>query len=143
MSEIADGHLVGADAQIAIHNALARYAYAYDMDQLDLLDACFAQDAEVWFSTGRQSGREAVLAELHRRRSGYRPRGATPWHIITNVFARQGEPNEILATSYFSFGVHEPGQAMSISKYGRYDDVFVLEAGQWRIARRRIVPLGQ
>ncbi|MBA2933031.1 nuclear transport factor 2 family protein [Sphingomonas sp. CGMCC 1.13654] len=144
MSEPADPAPVGAEIQIAVHDALARYAFAYDMDQLHLLEACFAENAEVWFSTGQLTGRDAVLAELCRRRSGYRPREETPWHIITNIFVRREQQSgELLATSYFSFGVHRPGQSMAVTKYGRYDDVFVFEQDRWRIARRRIVPLGQ
>jgi 3-phenylpropionate/cinnamic acid dioxygenase small subunit len=131
------------DVYVAINNVLGRYAFAYDIDELDLLDECFAENAEVWFSTGVQNGRPAVLAELHRRRSGYRPREETPWHIITNLFVRPAESGAFRATSYFSFGVDRKDQPMIVGKYGRYEDVFVSEEGQWRISTRHIIPVGR
>ena len=65
-------------ARDGIANTLSRYAWAYDKDELELIGECFTADAEVEFSTGWTTGRDATVAELRRRRDLYRPTGEIP-----------------------------------------------------------------
>lgn len=126
-----------------ISNALGRYAWAYDMDQMPLLEDCFSLDAEVVFSTGLQRGKAAVLTELERRRAKYRPLGQTPWHVITNVFVRPLGSGHAAVSAYWSFGVRSEDQPTALTKFGWYDDVFIEHGGTWLIHRRRILGVGE
>lgn len=133
---------VSADQYAQISNVLGRYAWTYDMDRLDLLGECFARDAIVEFGdTGFKSGREAVVAELSRRREKYRPSGDIPWHVITNIFVQPEMEKSARVQSWYSFGTMTRGSPMTLDKFGRYEDVFMLEDGVWRIARRRVLDL--
>jgi hypothetical protein len=128
------------DARGAIENALARYGWAYDKDELELIGECFTSDAEVEFSTGWQVGRSAIVEELGRRRAKYRPIGAVPWHVITNVFVREQTDEEAQVVSFYTFYVKEPGAAPVLQSIGHYADLFAPEDGTWRIRRRSVVP---
>jgi hypothetical protein len=125
-----------------MENVLGQFAWAYDLDKLEFLDACFTSDCRVEFGdTGLKAGRGAVVAEFRRRREKYRPLGQIPWHVITNVFVRMESPDRASVSSWYGFGTMEPGQLMALDRFGRYDDLFVLEDEAWRIACRRIFDL--
>ncbi|MDB5424955.1 MAG: hypothetical protein JWQ29_2371 [Phenylobacterium sp.] len=130
-----------------IENTLNRYAWAYDFDEFDQIGECFARDAEVEFGgTGLKIGREAVVAELARRRARYRPEGDTPWHICSNVYVRPVSSTRAVVASWYTFGTKkrdEPLTGTGLDSFGWYDDTFVLEDGEWRIATRRILRPGQ
>ena len=50
-----------SDMRSGIENTLYRYAWTYDMDELDGIAECFTIDAEVQFrDTGLKVGRDAV-----------------------------------------------------------------------------------
>jgi 3-phenylpropionate/cinnamic acid dioxygenase small subunit len=125
-----------------IENALYRYAWAYDLDELELMGECFAEDAEVEFSTGVKVGREAVVGELERRRSKYRGGGTIPWHVISNVFIREETEQEATVASFYTFATRNPGGLPGFQSVGYYDDVFVNDGGVWRVGRRKVVPVG-
>src|SRR3954469_12165479 len=126
-----------------IENALARYAFAYDTDELELLAECFTRDAEVEFSSGLKVGRDAVVAEMARRRARYRPDGVVPWHVISNVFIREESDEQARVASFYTFAVRSAGQAPKLQSMGYYDDLFVPEDGVWRVHRRRVVAVGE
>lgn len=128
-----------ASARDAIANTLSLYAWAYDRDELDLIGSCFTDDAEVEFGTGWKTGREAVVAELRRRRDVYRPTGAIPWHVISNVLVHEEHEATARVTSFYTFFVKRPGEAPAPQSIGHYDDLFAVEEGAWRIRRRSVV----
>src|ERR1700733_5736925 len=65
-------HSYAATQRSMIANVLSQYAWAYDLDRLDFLDACFARDAQVEFGdTGLEVGRAAVVAVLRRLRDNF------------------------------------------------------------------------
>lgn len=133
---------LGSGARDAIANTLSLYAWAYDRDELDLIGSCFTADAEVEFGTGWKTGREAVVAELGRRRALYRPTGAIPWHVISNVLVHEQHEATARVTSFYTFLVKAPGEAPTPQSIGHYDDLFVVEDGVWRIRRRSVVAAG-
>jgi SnoaL-like domain len=126
-----------------IANTLCRYAWAYDWDELHMIGECFCRDAEVLFNTGLRKGRDDVVAELERRRSVYRPDGDTPWHVSTNVFVRPVSSTRAIVASWYSFGVRKQGEQLTkFTSFGWYDDVFILEDGDWRVLTRRVLRAG-
>jgi 3-phenylpropionate/cinnamic acid dioxygenase small subunit len=125
----------------AIENTLYRYAWSYDMDEMDGMGACFTEDAEVVFSTGLEVGRDAVVGELQRRRSQVVP-GTVPWHVITNVFIREETAEEAVVASWYTFVVQDTEGTAILRSIGYYDDVFVNEGDAWRVKRRRVLDAG-
>ena len=135
-------HSYAATQRSMIANVLSQYAWAYDLDRLDFLDACFARDAHVEFGdTGLKVGRAAVVAELRRRREKYRPTRQLPWHVISNIFVQLENSISAHVSSWYSFGAMERGAPMALNKFGRYDDKFIIEDDAWRIAHRRVLDL--
>jgi hypothetical protein len=125
-----------------IENTLYRYAWSYDMNELDDLGRCFMPDAEVEFSTGLKLGREAVVDELRRRRGLY-PEGAVPWHVITNVLLRERRGEEVVVASFFTFTLQPAGGEPKLTSIGWYDDVFAADGDGWRVRRRRVLRAGE
>jgi SnoaL-like domain len=125
-----------------MENVLAHFAWAYDLDKLEYLDACFTTECEVEFGdTGLKAGRDAVMVEFRRRREKYRHLNQIPWHVITNVFVRMESSTRASVSSWYGFGTMHPGKPMALDRFGRYEDLFVLEEEAWRIARRQIFDL--
>lgn len=133
---IDDEHLAARHALIS--NALARYAWAFDFDDVDMLSECFSEDAEVNFQGDCKIGRAAVLTELGRRRAAYGP-GEIPWHLATNVLIRAADKTRTLVGSWYAFGTMAEGVQGAPRSFGWYDDLFVMEAGRWRVRRRYIL----
>ena len=129
-------------ARSDIENVLYWYAWAYDMDELNTIGDCFAEDAEVAFGTGVQYGREAVVAELTRRRGLYE-KGTTPWHVISNVMIVEETDLEAVVTSFYTFFVKPAGEPAQFTSIGYYDDRFVNDKGIWRIQWRRVLGAGE
>lgn len=127
-----------ATQRAMIENALCRYAWAFDMADIDLLEGCFTLAAEVQFQDGFRSGRAAVLAELARRRDAYAAE-QTPWHLITNIYVRPESTARARVASWYSFGAMQRDKPAALTSFGWYDDLFALEDDDWRIAHRRVL----
>jgi 3-phenylpropionate/cinnamic acid dioxygenase small subunit len=119
-----------------IENTLYRYAWTYDMDELDGIGEVFTEDAEVTFGTGTKIGRDDVVVEMRRRREKYRPDNSLPWHVITNVFIRRETPDEADVVSFWTFFIKPETGPPTLKGVGYYDDFFVREGDTWRVKRR-------
>jgi 3-phenylpropionate/cinnamic acid dioxygenase small subunit len=127
------------DMRSSIENTLYRYAWTYDMNELDGIAECFTTDAEVEFrDSGLKVGRDAVAAEMRRRREKYAD-GGIPWHVISNIFITDETDSEAKVRSWYTFFVQSAEGEQRFSGVGWYDDVFGLEDGVWRIKRRRVL----
>jgi 3-phenylpropionate/cinnamic acid dioxygenase small subunit len=127
-----------------IENTLYRYAWAYDMDQLDEMGKCFTADAHVEFAdVGLKVGRSAVVEEMRRRRDLYRPDSAVPWHVISNIFIENQTETEATVKAFFTFFVKGSDGTAKFRSIGYYDDSFGPEDGTWRVRRRRIMRAGE
>jgi 3-phenylpropionate/cinnamic acid dioxygenase small subunit len=121
-----------------IENTLYQYAWTYDMNELDGMGGCFTTDAEVEFrDSGWKIGREAVTAEMRRRREKYSD-GRIPWHVISNVYITDETENQATVRSWYTFFIRELDGTQKFSSIGWYDDVFAREDGLWRIQRRHV-----
>jgi hypothetical protein len=119
-----------------IENTLYRYAWTYDMDELDGIGEVFTEDAEVTFGSGLMVGREQVVGEMRRRREKYRPDNSLPWHVITNVYIRRETPTEADVVSFWTFFIRPQGGKPELQSIGYYDDLFVDDGDAWRVKRR-------
>jgi 3-phenylpropionate/cinnamic acid dioxygenase small subunit len=132
------------NARDEIENTLYRYAWAYDMDQLDEMGKCFTADAQVEFAdVGLKAGRSAIVEEMRRRRDLYRPENAVPWHVISNVFIESQTEAEATVKAFFTFFVRGTDGVEKFRSIGYYDDTFGPEDGAWRIRHRRVMRAGQ
>jgi hypothetical protein len=123
-----------------VENALSRYAWCYDMNQLEGIGQCLLQDAELAFLTVRVVGIDAIIDELRRRRSRYGPE-TVPAHLMTNVYIREPLGDEVEVTSSFLFCTSSPPEHPVLTSAGYYHDWFRFDGSSWRIARRRIFQL--
>jgi 3-phenylpropionate/cinnamic acid dioxygenase small subunit len=128
-----------SDMRSSIENTLYRYAWTYDMNELDGIAECFTTDAEVEFrDSGLKVGRDAVAAEMRRRREKYDD-GSIPWHVISNVYITDATGTEAKVRSWYTFFVQAPDGVQRFSGVGWYDDTFALQDGEWRVKRRRVL----
>jgi hypothetical protein len=135
---------VGPDPRSEIENVLYRYAWAYDMDEVDGMAGCYTADAEVEFmDVGVKVGRGAVVEEMRRRRVLHREKDVVPWHVISNVLIERLGVAEARVISFWTFVPRTPDGSLQIRAIGYYDDVFMLEDGHWRIHRRRVRMAGE
>jgi hypothetical protein len=126
-------------ARSNIENTLYRYTWAFDLDELDLLDECFTPDAEVDFEGDLKVGRPAVIAELRQRREKYRRDGATPWHSVTNLFITDETADRVAAKAFWHFFMRTSDGTYAFLMFGFYDDIFVRDGDVWRIESRRVL----
>lgn len=127
------------DKRSGIENTLYRYAWAYDTGEMDLIDECFATDAEVEFmDSGLKVGRAEVVAEMHHRREKYAD-GSVPWHVISNVWITEDTDDRATVRSWYTFFVQASDGSQRFASVGWYDDTFALEDGAWRIRTRRVL----
>lgn len=128
-----------SDMRSSIENTLYRYAWTYDMNELDGIAECFTTDAEVEFrDSGVKVGRAAVAAEMSRRRGKYDD-GSIPWHVISNIYITDETADQATVRSWYTFFIQGPDGTQRFASVGWYDDVFALEDGEWRVKRRRVL----
>jgi 3-phenylpropionate/cinnamic acid dioxygenase small subunit len=120
---------------------LARYAWAFDTNDLDALRDCFTSDAEFEVSGGGgvAVGRDAVVAELARLRARHEPGATTPWHIVSTLWILSTGVDTASARSKFMLVVSERDGPPALVGAGWYSDEIVNSDGAWRLRRRRVL----
>jgi SnoaL-like domain len=127
------------ETRSGIENTLYRYAWCYDMNELDEIGECFTTDSEVEFrDSGLKVGRADVAAEMRRRREKYSD-GSIPWHVISNIYVTDAPEGGQRARSWYTFFIQAADGPQRFVSVGWYDDEFRLEDGLWRVHRRRIL----
>lgn len=124
-----------------IENTIYQYNWAYDMGQIDAIGACFAEHAEFAFDNGTQFGRDAIVAELRRRRTRFQA-DEVPWHMVTNVLVDQVSDSRALVISRFTLAIRDPEGNVRLDRLGYYDDVLDAIDSRWQITRRRVLRPG-
>jgi 3-phenylpropionate/cinnamic acid dioxygenase small subunit len=106
---------------------------------MDLMDECFATDAEVEFmDSGLKVSRAEVAGEMRARRGKYAD-GSIPWHVISNVWITDDTDDRATVRSWYTFFIQAPDGSQRFASVGWYDDTFVLEDGAWRVRTRRVM----
>ncbi|MGA2755721.1 MAG: nuclear transport factor 2 family protein [Solirubrobacteraceae bacterium] len=128
------------DPRAEIENMLARYAWAFDTNDLDCLRDCFTPDAEFEVSGGGvTAGRDAVVAELARLRARHQPAATTPWHLVSTLWIVSTGADTVSARSRFMLVVSEREGPPALVSVGWYSDEIVNSDGAWRLRRRRVL----
>ena len=131
---------LSADDKHAILELLSRSAYAYDEPRLDLLEACFTDDAAfsiriagVEEMMGPFVGREAIMG-LYR--GSLDAQTDVRRHVVSNAFF-ESEGDEPVAVSYLTLFATENGQAKLLCT-GVYRDRLQRAGDGWQIHRRHL-----
>jgi 3-phenylpropionate/cinnamic acid dioxygenase small subunit len=134
-------------ARPEIENTLFRCAWAFDMDRMDLIGECFAEDAVVDFPAatmaGTKEGRPAIVEQMDALRDVFRRLGLMQWHVLTNVFIVEELDGRAEVKTFFTSIRTDSEGAPMVNSVGYYDDVLVLDGGAWRIKARRVVPAAE
>jgi hypothetical protein len=132
---------------------LARQKWAVDARDADALSGLYtAGSAQVIYRAGpdgrkeiaRSQGRDEIIGGIT---AGWRRTAATWYpgamiHQIGSVLAEPAGEGEIRCRSYASMLALDPAGAPVLKGYCTYDDRWVLDAGEWRLAYRETVMFG-
>ncbi len=131
-----------AAEKLAIHELLARAAYALDERNLEMLAASFASDA--YFSMriaggdliGPFEGREAIMQLMT---SAMAEQTDKRRHVVSNIFftPTADEGDAVAVVSNLTLLATEHGEVALISA-GIYQDLVVQRGDDWQILRRHL-----
>ena len=132
---------------------LARQKWAVDTRDAEALAGLYTADSsQVIYQGGREGRRE--IARSHGRDeiiagivAGWERTAATWYpgsliHQIGSVLAEPAGEGRIRCRSYASFLALDPASAPVLKGYAAYDDIWALDAGEWRLAYRETVMYG-
>ena len=129
-----------ANDKLAIHELLSRAAYSFDQHDLDMLEQCFVEDANMLVNIadgqtfGPFEGREAIMQLM---KGTLDAQTDTRRHIISNfIFETEGDQNAIVLSSIDLIAT-ENGKINVITS-GIYRDVVEKNNGNWQIQDRRL-----
>ncbi|GAA4431033.1 hypothetical protein GCM10023169_35170 [Georgenia halophila] len=129
-------------ARAAIGDLNARFAWALDLHEFDMLREIFTPDVH-YVSVGREfHDVEALIASFHAR-TGTR----TTRHGLGNLLLQDDAGNTVTGRgSWHTFASNDDGPApladFDVYMVADFDDTYVVDAdGTWRIAARRITPV--
>lgn len=124
--------------KLAIHELLARSAWAYDEARLDVMEACFTEDAQMRLRIaggdviGPYDGRDAVLALI---RDAIESQSDQRRHVISNVFFESEEADRAVVVSNLTL-LATAGDETAVLSAGLYRDTVTRTAGGWRYCDR-------
>ena len=126
----------------AIKRLKARYFRTLDRKQWDEFGRVFAREAvmEVPEANLVQRGREAIVSSVSAALTGARTvhHGHMPEIDITGPDTARGT---WAMFDYVEWPPSESGGRVGLQGYGHYEEEYVREDGEWRIARLRLVRL--
>lgn len=124
-----------------------RYAFAHDFGTPEEYASLFTDDGAISAGNGPPlvQGRDAIIAFAQRDRERYSgepgPDGTISSimrHLITNSEIEITGPDTAVGKSFVTTIVQKGDIGPAILSVGRYEDHYVKQEGQWRIARRSI-----
>ena len=113
---------------VELQQLLARYCFAHDSQDPEMLAQCFSKDVVLF---GLQ-GREAVT---ERYAKGYKHLTARRRHVLTNFILLEDGETEAKVQCYITLYLIR-GEELELHLIGVYRDTCVLEDGAWRIKTR-------
>jgi hypothetical protein len=113
---------------VQIQQLLARYCYAHDSRDLEMLASCFSKDVSLF----NLHGRDAVV---DRYAKGYARLTARRRHVLTNFIMLEDGDTEAVVQSYITLYLIR-GEELELHLIGVYRDHVVMEDGAWRIRTR-------
>jgi hypothetical protein len=130
---------ISAEDRLAIHELLARYAWAFGTGDVEAFVACFASDAilaeDVFEVEDRWTGAADIraMAEFFFSRPGFPGR---QHHVSHIVIEGADHRYRVRAFCFVTYCHGEPPYGIRFAGY--YDDVVVRVDGRWLFQERRI-----
>jgi len=127
--------------RLAIHEALARSAYALDERDMDSLEAGFAENArlEIVIAGGEPIHFESRDTIMGLMRDAAETQTDIRRHVTTNLFFEDSNSSDaVQCTANLTITAVE-NDAIRLITSGYYKDSFIRVADQWLIAHRRII----
>ena len=137
-----------SDDRVQILNLTNRYGAVHDFGRPEEYADLFTADGEISVGDGPSivKGRDALVAQAksdHERFSGDPgPDGKTSSimrHLISNAQVTLTGSDSAVGQSYVTTIVQKGDLGPAILSVGRYQDRFVKQNGEWRIAHRKII----
>lgn len=125
---------MGARAQI--EETMYRYAYGFDVDDIDLMVSAFSEDAELVTSRGNHRGRATLRDFYQARRDNRTAAGEQTRHVVTNLRIELESEDRARASSYYTLTVTGPDRTVVLGSVGTYDDELTRDGDGWLITRR-------
>ena len=116
----------------AISEVIFGYCHCIDAYADEALLELFTPDGE-WWQPGKEPmrGRSQIAEFL-----GARDRALHGRHVASNLVIEVEGPEQARVVSYYTVFKAGPGGAPTPVSMGEYRDIFRLDQGRWRIARR-------
>jgi SnoaL-like domain len=132
------GTLTTAD-RLAIHDCIARYAWALDTGDIEGFTACFCRDGTLVWDAFEQPQSWQGEAALRHFASFFAslPTSAGRQHHVSNTIISPA-PEGAAARSYVAVALWQDGGPHALHVMGWYEDAFRQEDGQWRLHQRTI-----
>ena len=125
--------------KLAIQELLSRSAYGFDEQQLDMLEACFTEDAVFSIRIaggdlmGPFVGREAIM-DLYR--NSIESQTDVRRHVVSNIFF-ESEDGDPVVISNLTLMATEKGEIKLLTA-GIYRDTIRITAEGWRLLNRHL-----
>ncbi len=131
--------MIGAEDRLAIHELLARYAWAFGTGDVERFVDCFTSDAilaeDVFEVEDRWTGAVDIraMAEFFFSRPGFSGRQHHVSHILIDG---SGDRCSVRAFCFVTYCQGEPPYTIRFAGY--YDDIVVKTDGRWLFRERMI-----
>jgi hypothetical protein len=116
---------------LEIQQLLARYCFAHDSRDTEMLASCFTEDVSLF----NLHGRDAVVG---RYAAGYKNLTARRRHVLTNFILLEDGETEAVVQSYITLYLIRDDK-LELHLIGVYRDHVVIEDGVWRIRTREAI----
>jgi ketosteroid isomerase-like protein len=130
---------IAAADQLAIHNVIARYAWALDTGDVEGFVACFSSDGELVWDAFEQPQSWRGEHALRHFATFFRalPSSAGRQHHVSNIVLTP-DAEGIAARSYVAVALRQGDGPHALHVMGWYEDLFRQVNGNWQLARRVI-----
>lgn len=122
----------------AINDALAKYCYGYDNNELSLVEEAFTADATMSLRIGDGDlvgpfeGRDAILGLM---RDSLASQTDQRRHLTVNTWFKDESEDDATVVSYLLLSAVEDGK-LTVLTSGVYTDKVVRDGSAWKIAER-------
>ena len=132
--------LISAIDRVAIHEVIARYAWALDTGDVEGFVACFWDDGRLVWDAFEQPQNWQGAAALRHFADFFRalPNSAGRQHHVSNVVVTAAADGTATAKSYALVALRQGDGPHALHVMGWYEDTLRLERGEWRLAERVI-----
>lgn len=132
--------MVNVTDKIKISELLNKSSYALDERKLEMLEACFADDAVMSLRIeggnliGPFNGQEEIMKLM---KDSMDTQTDQRRHIISNIFFQEEDEEVAKVVSYLTLFATENGE-INLLTTGTYQDEVARVAGEWKIKKRHL-----